>query len=90
MQKTDFDTYYIKRQSFISPEKLAGNHNISEASQNISSVTDVLVTPLPMLNWLIFKTTINKSDFDIYHAVTTLKFPKAREEPVYMWRILEY
>ena len=41
IQKIDFDIYYIKRQSLNLPEKLAGNHNLS--SENISSLTDILV-----------------------------------------------
>ena len=43
-----------------------------------------------MLNWLIFKTPINKSDLNIYHKLTILNFPQACKEPVHMWRILEY
>ena len=43
-----------------------------------------------MFNRLIFNTPINKNDFDIYHTVTVLNFPQACEEPVYMWKILEY
>ena len=43
-----------------------------------------------MFNWLIFNSPINKSDFDIYHTVTILNVPQAFEEPVYIWRILEY
>ena len=43
-----------------------------------------------MFNWLIFNSPINKSDFDIYHTVTILNVPQAFEEPVYIWKILEY
>ena len=45
IQKTDFDTYYIKRQYFNLPEKLPGDDDICEPSHNIRSITDILLTP---------------------------------------------
>ena len=32
MQKSDFDTYYIQRESLNLPEKVGKNHNICEQS----------------------------------------------------------
>ena len=43
MEKSDFDTYYIERQSLNSPEKPARNHNICEPAENINSLPDMLV-----------------------------------------------
>ena len=45
MEKTDFDTHYIRKQSLNLLEKLAGNHNICKPSYNISFFADVLVLP---------------------------------------------
>ena len=44
-KKIDFDTHCIKTQSLNFPEKVAGNHNIREPSQNFSSLTNMLVLP---------------------------------------------
>ena len=45
IQENDFDSNYIKTQSLTLPEKVAGNHNICEQFQNISSLTDILELP---------------------------------------------
>ena len=38
----DFNTYYIKREPLILPKNVAGNHNMCERSQYISSLPDIL------------------------------------------------
>ena len=43
IEKSDFNNYYVGTQSLCLAEKLSGNHNICEPSQNISSLTNVLV-----------------------------------------------
>ena len=42
IRKNDFDSNYTKSQSLNLPEKVAGNHNMCEEFQNISSLADIL------------------------------------------------
>ena len=44
-QKSDFDSNYLQTQSLNLLEKVAGNQNMCERSQNISSLADILVLP---------------------------------------------
>ena len=48
-KKSDFDHYYMKKHSLSLPEKVAGNQNMCEKFQNISSLADILVVPLKYL-----------------------------------------
>ena len=45
IQSSNFCSNYIKTQMLTLPEKVAGNHNMRDKFQNISSLIDILVNP---------------------------------------------
>ena len=55
IQKSDFNTGYIKRKSLNWPENVADNDDMCQQSWNISSLADILVPPLNF--WKDLRTT---------------------------------